>query len=79
MDDVNNGLRTSADETDPRGARLARGLRAAQPPRRADPCSDRAIDSNSGPDRPTRLTESPGGAIRRPILPSPGTVMRTDR
>jgi hypothetical protein len=62
----------AATPTDARGARLARGLRA-------DLRSVRAIVSNSGPDRPARLTASPGGVVHHPILPSPGAVTRTDR
>jgi hypothetical protein len=65
--------------TDARGARLARGLPASQPARRAGPCADRAIESDLGPDLPTQLTASLGGPVRHLILPSPGAVMRADR
>jgi hypothetical protein len=43
------------------------------------PRPDCVIDSNSGSAPPTRLTASPGVAVRRPPIPSPDAVRRTDR
>jgi hypothetical protein len=76
---INVDVPSAATPTAARGARLASVLRVARPVRRAAPSQLGPWTLTPGPDPPTRLTASPGGAVRHPVYPSADAVMRSDR